>query len=65
MYEFTYERPKSVPAALKALQKSKDAKYLAGGMSLIPTLKLRLAEVSELVDLSDLKTFDRYIVGVG
>jgi carbon-monoxide dehydrogenase medium subunit len=55
MYNFTYARPKSVPAALKALQKSKEAKYLAGGMSLIPTLKLRLAEVSELIDLSDLK----------
>jgi carbon-monoxide dehydrogenase medium subunit len=55
MYEFTYHRPKTLPAAIKALQKAKDGMFLAGGMSLIPTLKFRLAQVSDLIDLSDLK----------
>lgn len=55
MYDFTYQRPKTVPAAIKALQKAKDGKFLAGGMSLIPTLKFRLAQVSDLIDLSGLK----------
>ena len=55
MYDFTYHRPKTVPAAIKALQKAKDGKLLAGGMSLIPTLKFRLAQVSDLIDLSGLK----------
>ncbi len=55
MYDFTYHRPKTLPAAIKALQKAKDGKFLAGGMSLIPTLKFRLAQLSDLIDLSGLK----------
>lgn len=55
MYDFTYHRPKTLPAAIKTLQKAKDGKFLAGGMSLIPTLKFRLAQVSDLIDLSGLK----------
>jgi carbon-monoxide dehydrogenase medium subunit len=55
MYDFTYHRPKTLPAAIKALQKAKDGKFLAGGMSLVPTLKFRLAQVSDLIDLGGLK----------
>jgi carbon-monoxide dehydrogenase medium subunit len=58
MHEFAYHRPKSLSDAAAALGKSKEGKFLAGGMSLLPTLKLRLAQVSDLIDLgalSDLK----------
>ncbi|MDX2224415.1 MAG: xanthine dehydrogenase family protein subunit M [Rhodospirillaceae bacterium] len=52
MYEFDYARPASVADAAKAHQAGDDASYLAGGMTLIPTLKQRLARPSQLVDLS-------------
>ncbi|HUF87607.1 MAG TPA: xanthine dehydrogenase family protein subunit M [Thermohalobaculum sp.] len=51
MYEFEYVRPKSVDEAVKALG-AEDAQALAGGQTLIPTLKQRLAQPSVLVDLT-------------
>ncbi|NIR31359.1 MAG: xanthine dehydrogenase family protein subunit M [Gammaproteobacteria bacterium] len=51
MYEFAYHRPASLDDALKALGGASDGKFLAGGMTLIPTLKQRLAQPSDLVDL--------------
>ncbi len=51
MYEFDYVRPGSIDEAVKALQ-AEDAQALAGGQTLIPTLKQRLAQPSVLVDLS-------------
>jgi carbon-monoxide dehydrogenase medium subunit len=51
MYNFEYQRPQSVADAAKAIGGKEDAKLLAGGMTLIPTLKQRLAKPSDLVDL--------------
>lgn len=51
MYDFDYQRPASVDEALKALGASEDAKLLAGGQTLIPTLKQRLAQPTTLIDL--------------
>ncbi len=51
MYNFEYQRPQSVGDAAKAIAGKEDAKLLAGGMTLIPTLKQRLAKPSDLVDL--------------
>ena len=51
MYEFDYHRPGSVDEAVAALKKASDGRALAGGMSLVPTLKLRLSKVSDLIDL--------------
>jgi carbon-monoxide dehydrogenase medium subunit len=53
MYEFEYRRPTSLDDAAKLLA-NEDAKLVAGGMTLIPTLKLRLAKPSDLVDLAAL-----------
>ena len=53
MYEFEYHRPTSLDDAAKMLG-NEDAKLVAGGMTLIPTLKLRLAKPSDLVDLGAL-----------
>src|SRR5436190_4191204 len=52
MYAFTLHRPSSVRQAANLLAKSEDAKLLAGGQTLIPTMKQRLASPASLVDLS-------------
>jgi carbon-monoxide dehydrogenase medium subunit len=49
MHNFSYQRPASLAEAAKLL--SGEAKLLAGGMTLLPTLKQRLAQPSVLVDL--------------
>jgi carbon-monoxide dehydrogenase medium subunit len=51
MYDFKFQRPTSLDAAIKALAAADDGKYLAGGMTLIPTMKQRLAQPSDLIDL--------------
>lgn len=51
--EFDYQRVSSVPDAVAALQAGgEDAKLLAGGHSLVPLMKLRLAAPSRLIDIS-------------
>lgn len=55
MYEFNYHRVSSVAEASGAMAGSEDAKYLAGGMTLIPTMKQRLARPTDLVDLSGVR----------
>src|SRR3954470_15167964 len=49
--QFEYHRPESVQAAASLLAAEPDAKLLAGGHSLLPAMKLRLASPSSLVDL--------------
>jgi carbon-monoxide dehydrogenase medium subunit len=55
MYDFGYHRPASLADAVKALKGASDGKLMAGGQTLIPTLKQRLARPSDIVDLSGLK----------
>ncbi|GLS23693.1 carbon monoxide dehydrogenase [Labrys miyagiensis] len=52
MYPFTYQRPTSVRGAVAALSKAEEGKLLAGGHTLLPTMKLRLASPSTLIDLT-------------
>jgi aerobic carbon-monoxide dehydrogenase medium subunit len=52
MYETNYHRASSVSDAVKLLKKAEDPKILAGGMTLIPTMKQRLASPSDLVDIT-------------
>ena len=52
MYAFTFLRPTTVRQAVNLLAKHEDAKLLAGGHSLIPVMKLRLANPPVLIDLS-------------
>jgi carbon-monoxide dehydrogenase medium subunit len=52
MYEFNYHRPTSLEEAGKILEANDEAKVVAGGMTLLPTMKMRLAQPSDLVDLS-------------
>jgi aerobic carbon-monoxide dehydrogenase medium subunit len=52
---FDYERATSVDGAIAALQRlGEDARVIAGGHSLLPMMKLRLANPSHLVDINDL-----------
>jgi aerobic carbon-monoxide dehydrogenase medium subunit len=52
---FDYERATSVDGAIAALKRlGSDARLVAGGHSLIPMMKLRLAAPSALVDINDL-----------
>ncbi len=52
MYAFNQHRPATVRQAASLLTKQEEAKLLAGGHTLIPTMKLRLAGPKNLVDLS-------------
>jgi len=51
MYQTTYHRPSSVTEAVKMLGEAEDGKFLAGGQTLIPTMKQRLAAPSDVIDL--------------
>ena len=52
MYRFEYQVPDSLKAALAALRENDEAKLVAGGMTLLPTMKLRLARPDVLIDLN-------------
>jgi aerobic carbon-monoxide dehydrogenase medium subunit len=52
---FEYERATSVEGAIASLQKlGSDARVIAGGHSLLPMMKLRLANPAHLIDINDL-----------
>ena len=55
MYPFTYHRPASLEDAKARLAVSEDGRPLAGGMSLIPTMRFRLASCADLVDLNGIE----------
>jgi aerobic carbon-monoxide dehydrogenase medium subunit len=55
MYQTTYHRPSSVDEAAALFAKGTDAKYLAGGHTLIPVMKQRLAAPSDVIDLGKIK----------
>src|SRR3977135_861291 len=55
MYETIYHRPSSVDEAVALFGRGADAKYLAGGHTLIPVMKQRLAAPSDVIDLGRIK----------
>jgi carbon-monoxide dehydrogenase medium subunit len=71
-YTFTYTRAKSLEEAQALLARNADAKLLAGGQTLIPTMKQRLANPPQLIDISGLKELsfirasaDAIVIGAG
>src|SRR5207302_3969893 len=52
MYAFSPHRPTTLRQAASLLAKEEEAKLVAGGHTLIPTMKLRLAGPKHLIDLS-------------
>lgn len=72
MYQVNYIKVKTLKEAGEFLAANEDAKLLAGGMTLIPTLKTRLAQPSHLIDiagLAELAGIDakdgRLVIGAG
>jgi carbon-monoxide dehydrogenase medium subunit len=63
MYEFNYHRPTTLEQARTLFSDAEDPSYLAGGMTLIPTLKQRLAQPSDLIDLSQIANLNVIEVG--
>src|SRR6202048_3479484 len=55
MYATTYHRPSSVDEAAALFSKGNEAKYLAGGHTLIPVMKQRLASPTDVIDLGKIK----------
>lgn len=55
MYDFKYHRPGTVRQAANLLVKNEDAKLIAGGHTLVPVMKQRLAAPPHLVDLSHIE----------
>ena len=52
MYAFDYKNPSSLSEATDMLRSSDDGQLIAGGHTLLPTLKQRLASASDLIDLA-------------
>jgi aerobic carbon-monoxide dehydrogenase medium subunit len=55
MYSTTYHRASSVDEAASLFGKGSEAKYLAGGQTLLPVMRQRLAAPSDVIDLSKIK----------
>lgn len=56
MYQFNYHKPANLDEALELFRTADDPMYLSGGMTLIPTMKQRLAAPTDLIDLSGIQT---------
>lgn len=63
MQTFEFHRPHSLAEASALLQAAPEARLLAGGMTLIPSMKLRLAAPSALIDLSGITALRGIQVG--
>ncbi|MDA7947947.1 MAG: xanthine dehydrogenase family protein subunit M [Hyphomicrobiaceae bacterium] len=62
MYDFTYHRPETLADAEKMFADADDGQYIAGGQTMVPVMKQRLAMPSDIIDLeriSDLKGISR------
>ena len=55
MHETNYHRPASVDEAAALFAKGSDSKYLAGGHTLLPVMKARLASPTDVIDLARIK----------
>ncbi|MFK7853528.1 MAG: xanthine dehydrogenase family protein subunit M [Granulosicoccus sp.] len=72
MHEFVYREMNDIEQAVAEAQRDEDAVFLAGGMTLLPTLKQRLAQPSQLLDLGPIKALagieqheNNIVVGAG
>ena len=61
MYPFRYTRPASLEEAVERLGAAEDGQLIAGGQTLLPAMKQRLAQPSDLVDLDGIAS----LAGIG
>jgi len=71
-YSFAYQRASSISDAERLFANGSDAKFLAGGQTLIPTMKQRLASPAQLIDISAIAELsfiradgERLVIGAG
>ena len=62
MYEFNFIRPASVADALAAIADADDGQFMAGGQTMIPVLKQRLAMPSDVVELAKIDDLKGIVV---
>lgn len=55
MYQTTYHRASSVDEAASLFAKGSEAQFIAGGQTLLPVMKQRLASPSDVIDLGKIK----------
>lgn len=58
MYEFKYHQPDTLQQAVNLLAENEDAMLIAGGHTLVPVMKQRLASPAHLIDLSHIEGLD-------
>lgn len=51
MYDFIYHRPETLEQAEKLFSDADDAQFMAGGQTIVPVMKQRLAMPSDIIDL--------------
>ncbi|MGR8950243.1 MAG: FAD binding domain-containing protein [Gammaproteobacteria bacterium] len=61
MYRFDYEQAPGIAEVVARLRAEPEAKVLAGGMTLLPTMKLRLAAPSALIDLTAIEALQSIV----
>lgn len=54
MYEFNYLKPSSIEEAVQQMGASEEGKFIAGGQTLLPTMKHRLASPEDVIDLGEI-----------
>ncbi len=72
MYAFKFHKPSSIEDAARLFSGADDARYFSGGHTLLPSMKLRLAGPSDIVDLSGIDSLkgikvegDKVVIGAG
>ncbi|SOE65018.1 CO or xanthine dehydrogenase, FAD-binding subunit [Burkholderia sp. OK233] len=65
MYSFEYQRAADPKAAAATIAADSNAKFLAGGQSLLPTMRLRLAQPSQLIDVTRIPALKAITVDSG
>lgn len=72
MYAFSFHKPQTVEDAVRLFGECDDPRYLSGGHTLLPSMKLRLAAPSDLIELNAIESLkgisvegDKVIVGAG
>ena len=64
MYNFNYHQAKNVDEAAKLVSGAEEGKLMAGGMTLLPTLKQRLAKPSDVIDLGKIAELKGMVQGL-
>lgn len=70
MYNFNFHSPNTIDEAINIYDSSKEPKFIAGGMTLLASMKQRLIAPSDLIDIRNIKnlseiTFDENIIKIG